>query len=106
MSSGKLGAASLAADTNTSVYTVPAGLVMTINILCCNRGPAPARVSLALVDGDASAPAEEDYIEYDTALPANGVMERAGLVVSAGETVVARSATSTVSVRVHGYEEA
>lgn len=106
MASGRLGAASLAADTDTGVYTVPAAVVMTVNVLFCNRGADAATVRLALVDGAVGALADEDYIEHGTVIPAGGVLERSGLALSAGETVVVRSDKATVSVRVHGYEEA
>ena len=45
-----------------------------------------------------------DFIEYDTALIGNGVLERAGLVVDAGKYVVVRSNSTAVSAVAYGIE--
>lgn len=104
MASGNLGAAALAAGADTLLYIVPAGKTATVNINCCNRDSASgAKVRLAI--GTGGAPANGDYIEYDCAVPINGVLERTNIVCSAGEKVWARADTANVSVRVHGFEE-
>ena len=106
MAIGYLGKTKLAASTNTAVYSVPAGKFTTANVAMCNIGDASAKIRLAIVDGAAAALAEEDYIEYGVDIPAGGVLERTGLTLSAGETVVAWADKNTIVVRVHGYEEA
>jgi hypothetical protein len=103
MASGRLGKASLTANNDTDLYAVPAGTVATVNVNLCNTGSTTAKVRLAVRSGALAAP---DYIEYDAEIPANGVLERTGIVLGAGETVVARSSTAGVSARVHGFEEA
>ncbi|WP_207953565.1 hypothetical protein [Vreelandella lionensis] len=103
--SGKLGSAALAADTTTTVYTVPASTVATLNIALVNRGPDPAKVRVAVTDD--AAPSDADWIEYNATIPANGgVLERTALVVGTGENIIIRSDTGTVSARVYGFEEA
>lgn len=102
MSSGLFGKASLAAATNTDLCTAPAGKVITVNVNLCNRTSNPVQVRLAI---RSAAIADADYIEYDTTLPANGVIERTGLVLSAGEIITARASATGVSARVHGFEE-
>lgn len=103
--SGKLGSAALAADTVTTVYTVPASTIATLNIALVNRGADAATVRVAITD--ALAPGDADWIEYDAVIPANGgVLERTALVAGAGEQVFIHSDVATVSARVHGFEEA
>tara|TARA_R110000850_G_scaffold211141_1_gene337060 strand:+ start:17 stop:334 length:318 start_codon:yes stop_codon:yes gene_type:complete len=103
--SGKLGSAALVADTNTTVYTVPADTVATLNISLVNRGNEPAKVRVAITD--AVEPGDADWIEYDAIIPAaGGVLERTALVAGAGEKIIIRSDAGNVSARVHGFEEA
>ena len=106
MAIGYLGKTKLAASTNTAVYSVPAGKFTTANVAMCNIGDASAKIRLAIVDGAAADLADEDYIEYGVDIPAGGVLERTGLTLSAGETVIAWADKNTIVVRVHGYEEA
>ena len=106
MAIGYLGKTKLAANMNTAVYSVPAGKFTTANVAMCNIGDASAKIRLAIVDGAAADLADEDYIEYGVDIPAGGVLERTGLTLSAGETVVAWADKNTIVVRVHGYEEA
>lgn len=103
MASGRLGTASLAATTNTLIYTVPAGITATINIRMANRAATAARIRVALTVGGA-APTLNDYISYDLLLPERGIVEEVGLVVSSGEAVYVYSDSANVTVRVHGME--
>jgi len=100
--SGLLGRADLEADTNTDLYTVPAARLATVNINLCNRTDTPVSASIALHDGVLT---DADYLECDAPIPAHGVLERTGLVMSAGETILAYASSAGVSVRVHGFEE-
>ena len=106
MAIGYLGKTKLAANMNTAVYSVPAGKFTTANVAMCNIGDASAKIRLAIVDGAAADLADEDYVEYGVDIPAGGVLERTGLTLSAGESVVAWADKNTIVVRVHGYEEA
>lgn len=99
---GKLGTANLAAATATVVYSGPAaGYAAAVEVAVCNRNSSSVKVRVSI---GASTPAAQDYIEYDTVLPPNGVLERKR-VVSNGENVVVYSDAANVSVRVDGYEE-
>lgn len=105
MASGKLGSAAPAADTLTTVYTVPAGLVTTLNVLALNRGDGRAKVRVAIAPGD--VPADTDWVEYDALLGGVGsVLERFGLVAGGGERLVVWSNSASVTFRVNGFEEA
>lgn len=102
MAGGKLGSASLTANTNTSIYTCPASTVATVNVNLTNRTTSAITVRLSI---GAATPADADYIEYDTSIPANGVLERSGLVMSAAEVLVARASATGISVRAFGFTE-
>lgn len=100
MASGKLGAADLAAEADTLIYTVPAGKVATVNVRFANRNAAEVKIRLAI--GTGATPAAEDYLDYD--VPVILILEDTGLALSAGEKIWVRSDTANVSVRAHGME--
>lgn len=103
--SGKLGSAALAADTTTTIYSVPADTLATLNIVLVNRGADPAKVRVAI--SDSTTPGDADWIEYNAGIPSSGgVLERTALVAGAGENIIIHSDVGSVSARVHGFEEA
>ncbi|ANH04593.1 hypothetical protein [Shinella sp. HZN7] len=105
MASGDLGRAAPAANTLTTVYTMPAGKVGTLNVLAVNR--ANAAVSARVAITHAAVPADEDWIEYDALLSGKGaILERFGLIVGAGENIIVWSDGAAVSWRVNGFEGA
>lgn len=104
MATGRLGAESLAATTNTTIYTVPSDIVATVTVNICNRDASSSNVRLALVDGDIGSLSDKDYIEY-TEICANGVIERSGIAMGAGQTIVAYSGNALTTVQVWGWEE-
>ena len=105
MASGKLGSADLTADTYATVYTVPADTVSTLNVVITNRGSTDATLRVAITT-EATTPANADFIEFDSVVPATGgILERTALVAGAGEKVMVRSTSGDVSVRIHGFEE-
>lgn len=103
MASGILGAASPAATTNTTVYTVPASMTATFTVNICNRGTSDMSVRLAVAA--TATPSNAEFIEYDVTLPANGVLERTGIVAQATKQVVIYASTANASVNVFGIEE-
>jgi hypothetical protein len=103
MATGILGQASLAATTNTTVYTVPVSKTGTFNINVVNTNGSPVTVRIAVAS--TSTPAAAEYFEYETVLVGYGVLERGGLVAQAAENVVAYASTTGVTVSVYGYEE-
>ena len=102
MASGSLGEASPAANTNTTIYTVPAGKVASWNISVFNRGDAA--VSVRISKGLAT-PGNAQFLEFDTVIPPKGVLERTALAASAGDRIVFRGTTGDCSVMVYGYED-
>ena len=103
MANGRLGAADIAATTNTTLYTVPSGKYAVLSLSLCNRNTAVVAVRVALAASD--TPTAAEWIEYDTNIGANGVLERSGIVLDAGKKVVVRSDIANVSGVVVGIEE-
>jgi len=102
MANGRLGAVSPALDTNTILYTCPATKLATVNVSIARRSTDKAElVRVALMDsisvGDL---ADEDYLEYDSS-----VTEITGIILSAGQSIVVRTDTASVSFVVYGFEE-
>lgn len=102
MATGILGQSSPAATTNTTVYTVPAATTATLTVSICNRGTSAITIRLAIAG--TATPGNEEWIEYDASIPANGVLERTGIVAQASERVVVYVSAATASVNVYGYE--
>jgi len=103
MASGILGQSAPSAATNTTVYTVPASKVATFTVSFCNRDVTPATVRLAVAA--TGTPANSEYLLYDFILPANGAIEKAGVVANAAENVVVYASSANTSVTVYGFEE-
>lgn len=105
MAGKKLFTADLAAGTDTDMVPagVPTGKEWSFTTSFCNRTSAPISIRLAISETGTAAASE--YYEYDALLPANGVIERTGLVAAAGKHIIARASAAGVSVNGHGYEE-
>ena len=101
MASGTLGQASLAATTNSIVYTVGA-TPSVFNVSMTNTTGFPIAVNLAIAT--TSTPVTSEYLEYQTVIPANGVLERGGLVATSGKLVVAYATLAGITVNIYGYE--
>ena len=97
--------AELAANTDTTVYTVPASTLSTFTVSFCNKGNTDAQIRLAIrEDGDTLA--DKHYLEYATVIPGHTAFERTGLVASSEDEVDVKSTSGEVSVSVYGFEEA
>ena len=104
MASGILGKSALAADTDEVIYTVPASHTAAFNVSILNRdtsNAATVRVALSAT----ATPSDADYIEYETIVGPSDVLERTGVVLSAGWNLIVRASSSTITVNAIGYEE-
>lgn len=101
MASGTLGQSSLAAATNTTVYTAGA-TPTTFNVSMTNSSGFPVAVNLAIATS--ATPSASEYLEYQTVIPGNSVLERGGLVATSGKLIVAYATSTGISVNVYGYE--
>lgn len=102
MANGRLGAADLAANTNTTVYEVPADTFAVVTLSMCNRSTSQRSIRVALASVD--TPTAAEYLEYDTSLVSNGTLERTGIVMDAGKKLVVFSNSLEVSAVVYGLE--
>jgi hypothetical protein len=102
MASGRLGKADLTAATLATVYTTPVDTFTVATVSFCNRGNQAVTVRLAVAD--AATPDNSEYVEYEKEILSHGVLERTGLVLSAGQLLVARSSGANVSAVVSGIE--
>ena len=105
MPTGRLGTANITATTATTVYTVPTATFSVVSVNIVNRSSStPALVRLAV--SSSATPSADEWIEFDSSLVANGVLERTGIVMDAGKLIVAQTttATPTLSVVVYGIE--
>lgn len=104
MAQGILGKANLSATTITNIYTVPASTVSVFNILVCNRNTSTIKIRIALSTTSVTQ-ATDEFIEYDTLIPGNGVLERTKIMLDTAKIVTAYSDTANVTVIVDGFEE-
>jgi hypothetical protein len=102
MATGRLGAADLAATTNTTVYTCPADTFTVLTVSVCNRGATAATIQIAI--SSSASPSAAEYLEFDTSLSAKGVLERTGIVLDAGKLLVVRSSATSVNAVAYGIE--
>jgi len=107
MATGRLGAFAITTTANTTVYVCPVTTFSVVSVNVCNRSSsASANIRIAVSTLATPAGDGSEYIEYDSALVANGVLERTGIVMDAGKYLVVQTptATPTLSVVVYGIE--
>ncbi len=103
MANGRLGAADLAANANTTLYQAAAGVTSTVTVSLVNRGAGAALVRVALASS--AAPTAAEWLEYDVYLPTSGVLERSAIVVGPGQYLVVHASVATVSALAFGFED-
>lgn len=93
------------ANTNTTLYTVPAGnstVVSTITI--CNQIATTANFRIAVRPAGAVL-SSQHYINYDTQVPASdSISLTMGMTLAATDVVTVYANTSTVSFNIFGSE--
>lgn len=87
---GILGSANLLNGPSQAIYVnnKDSATVATVNI--CNRNPERSALVRIAVSATQS-PSNTEWIEYDTEIPANGVLERTGIWVNSAQYIVVRS---------------
>ena len=102
MATGRLGVANITTTAATTVYTVPATTFSVVSVNIVNRSSsAPVLIRLAV--SATATPGLDEWIEFDSSLVANGVLERTGIVVDAGKLIVVQTTTATPSLSVVAY---
>lgn len=102
MASGRLAAIDIEAGVDTLIYTAPGGRAMNVTVRICNRNDEDVTIRLALLDGDLSTLADEDYLEYDSILRANGYIEHEIISMNQEQSIVGYSSLSNVTFQVGG----
>ena len=104
MASGILGQSDItSANTDTSIYTVPASTTASLTLSLVNRGTASAAIRVGVCASGTIGTAE--FIEYETVIPPKGVFERTGIVMQATKQLVVRTDTANISASAYGFEE-
>ena len=109
MANGILGSTDLTAVTYTGVYLVPEDTFSVVTVSIVNKNTTSINVRLAIAKTDptgATIPVADDYLEYDTEILPNGVLERTGIVIDASRQVYAYSSSANTGVMVYGIETA
>jgi hypothetical protein len=100
----------LTTNTNVVLMSSPANFDATVNVRFVNRNSSSSvKVRLALVDSPSGTAlvnlSNEDYLEFDTTILPNEVLEETGITVPENHTLVVRSDTLLVNVIAFGFEE-
>lgn len=103
MANGLLGNEDLVASTNTVIYTPSATKTGIITVNICNRNASSVTASVAIASN--TNPALSEYIEYETTIPANGVLERPGIALTSTSSIVVNVSANNVSATVFGLEQ-
>jgi len=103
MANGILGTPTdLLQATNATVYEVPADTFAVVSVSICNRNANARQIRLAVSSTD--SPTAAEFIEYDSLITGNGVLERTGIVMQAGKKIVAYANDVDVTAMVFGIE--
>ena len=100
-----LGQSAPSATTNTDVYTVGAGKSATISTMSiCNRAASSATYRIAVRPAGATL-ANQHYIAYDVAIPANdSVNLTLGITLATTDVVTVYAGTANVAFNLYGTE--
>ena len=105
MATGVYNRINLAASTDTVVVSntaIAAGKSAVITISMCNQNETNVTVRLAISAN--ATPGLHEYLEFNVPLNNYGVLERTGIVMTAGLNLIARSSAANVSVLAYGIE--
>lgn len=103
MANGILASESLAATNYTPIYGPPTGTFSVVTVNICNKNSTAIQVRLAVAT-DPGTPVAGEYLEYQTEILPNGVLERSGVVIQTGRTIYAYSTQANTDVVVYGIE--
>jgi hypothetical protein len=101
---GRMNAVKPAAATNTELVSAPANAIATVTLSVCNQSSSSDTVRVAVCSGGLGTLVDADYIEFDTNVSANAVLERTGIVIFNGQTIVVRSSGGNCSFVAYGLE--
>ena len=93
----------MSATTWTEVVAPPtAGNTKVTTLNVCNRSAAAITVRIALSSDTTIT--DDEFIEYDVSIPANGVLERTGIVLSENNGLYIYTSASDVTAVAYGLD--
>lgn len=100
-----LGQSAPSANTDTTLYTVPAATEAVISTLVvCNRGASAATYRIA-VRPNGAALANSHYVAYDISIAANSLVALTlGVTIDATDVVTVRASTADTTFSAFGSE--
>jgi hypothetical protein len=100
-----LGQSNPAANTNTTLYTVPAATsAVCSTLVICNQAASAATFRVAIRPAGATI-ATQHYTSYDTNLNANdSITLTIGITLATTDVITVRASTTTVSFSLFGSE--
>lgn len=100
-----LGQSNPAANTNTTLYTVPSATsAVCSTIVICNQAASAATFRIAVRPAGATI-ANQHYISYDTNVNANdSITMTIGITLATTDVITVRANTTTVSFNLFGSE--
>jgi uncharacterized membrane protein SpoIIM required for sporulation len=104
MATGRLGAVDLsAAATDTLLYTAPAGFFTVASVSIVNRTNTTSTIRLGIT-ASTTAIATGEFLEYEVELLPHGVLERTGIVIQAGYSLLFRGSITGINAVAYGIE--
>ena len=104
MATGRLGIVDIGtAAQDTLLYTAPAGYFTVATVSIANRSNSPVTIRMA-ISTSSSTISPNEFIEYETEILGHGVLERTGLVINAGYSILVRSSALLVNFVAYGIE--
>jgi len=106
MASGVYGKVDItAATTWTEIVAAPtAGTTKVVTLNLCNRTGSAVTVRVAISDTAGNAGTAGYELEYDSSIPANGVLERTGIVLSENNGLHAYASATGISAVAYGLD--
>jgi hypothetical protein len=103
MATGRLGVLDVpAGGTGTSLYQCPVDTFAVVTLNMVNRTSSDVSIRVAI--SATTTPLDSEFVEYDSTIIANGVLERTGFVLDAGKYIVVRASAIGVSAVCYGIE--
>ena len=103
MASGVYGKTDVAATTWTEVVAAPASGIKVVTLSVANRTGSAIAISVALRDAAGNV-TDADHLESGVSLPANGVLERTGIVLDTSNGLHVYAGATGITAVAYGMD--